>query len=133
MNISSTSAASANSSTTSAATTAGLDPDSFLKLLIAQLQTQDPLSPMDTGQMVTQLSTMQMVSENRATRQSQDMVQAMNLLGRTVSWQDQNTGTFHSGQVGGIMRDGSEPMLLVGDYQLKLDQILAISPYSATG
>lgn len=130
MNIASTSAASATASSNST-NAAGFDPDGFLKLLIAQLQTQDPMSPMDTGQMVTQLSTMQMVSENRATRQSQDMVQAMNLLGRTVSWQDQATGTYYSGQVSGIMRDGSDPMVVVGEYQLKLDQIMAISSYSA--
>lgn len=134
MNISNTSAASATTtSTASAAATASLNPDSFLRLLIAQLQTQDPMSPMDTGQMVTQLSTMQMVSENRASRQSQDMVQAMNLLGRTVGWQDQSTGKYVYGQVSGVVRDGSEARVTVGDYQLKLDQIMAISSYGTEG
>lgn len=135
MNIASTSSAAA-STTTATSTTAStndINPDDFLELLIAQLQTQDPLSPMDTGQMVSQLSTMQMVSENRATRQSQDMVQAMNLLGRTVSWQDQTTGTVHSGQVSAIARNGSEPLLVVGDSQLKLDQIMAISSTAVSG
>lgn len=103
-----------------------LGPDDFLQLLIAQLKTQDPLSPMDTQSMVTQLSTMQMVTENRAVRQSQEMLQAVGLMGREITWQDELTGNLNIGQVSGVLREGSEARLIVGDVRLKLGQIMTI-------
>lgn len=82
--------------TTTQTTTTGsadtLSPDSFMTLLIAQLRTQDPTSPMDTTAMVNQLATMQMVSESRATRQSQEFTEATNLIGKQVTWQNSATG-----------------------------------------
>lgn len=104
-----------------------LGPDSFLRLLIAELQTQDPLSPMDTQAMITQLSTMEMVSETRSARQTQELTQAVGLMGRTVYWNEPETGLLHSGEVTGVRRDGSEAYVIVDDVQLKLDEILAIS------
>lgn len=131
MNISSTSATSTTSSTTSSTSSTssatGFDADSFLTLLIAELQNQDPLSPMDTQAMVSQLSTMEMVSESRTARQSQQMVEAIGLMGKTVTWQDSDSGNYYSAEVTGVYRDGSDPVLLLGDTQLKLEDIVAIS------
>lgn len=121
---------SAIGSSNSASTTASsnsLGPDAFMRLLIAELQNQDPLSPMDTQAMLTQLSTMELVSEGRATRQSQDMVQAMGMMGRTVAWEDAETGDVYSGSVDAVLRDGSDPVLVVGGVQLKLEEIIAVS------
>lgn len=124
MNISAISSANADTRITGANS---LGPDSFLKLLIAELQNQDPMSPMDTQAMVTQLSTMELVSESRATRQSQDMGQAVGLMGHTVHWQDAENGTVYSGKVEAVLRDSSDPVLVVGEVQLKLEDIMAIS------
>jgi flagellar basal-body rod modification protein FlgD len=104
-----------------------LGPDSFLRLLIAQLQTQDPLSPMDTQGMISQLATMEMVAESRAARQCQELTQAVALMGRTVYWNEPETGLLYSGAVTGVQRDGSEAYVLVGEVPLKLGEILAIS------
>jgi flagellar basal-body rod modification protein FlgD len=53
-------AAAAQSSTTNSSTTSNsnntLGPNSFITLLTAQLQAQDPLNPMDPSQMVDQLT-----------------------------------------------------------------------------
>jgi flagellar basal-body rod modification protein FlgD len=45
-----------SSSASSSSSDNGLNPNSFLTLLTAQLQAQDPLSPMDPSQMVDQLT-----------------------------------------------------------------------------
>jgi flagellar basal-body rod modification protein FlgD len=103
-----------------------------MTLLIAQLQTQDPLSPMDTTAMVNQMATMQMVSETRSARQSQDFIQAMNLLGKQVSWQDDATGAYQTGEVSGVLRDGSEARVVVNGVQVALGDILGISGAVAT-
>jgi flagellar basal-body rod modification protein FlgD len=105
-----------------------ISPDDFMQLLIAQLQNQDPTNPMDPSAMVSQLATMDMVSETRATRQGQDMLQAINMMGKTVSWTDPTSGATQSGQVSGIVQDSSEDVeLTVGSQQLKLSDIVAIS------
>ncbi|MEN6304343.1 MAG: flagellar hook capping FlgD N-terminal domain-containing protein [Armatimonadia bacterium] len=124
MNISAVSSSTSASSTTASNS---LGPDAFMRLLIAELQNQDPLSPMDTQAMLTQLSTMELVSESRAARQSQDMVQAMGMMGRTVAWQDSDTGDVYSGTVEAVVRDGSDPVLMVGGVQLTLEEIIAVS------
>ena len=118
---------SANSSSGAPATAyAALGPDSFLTLLIAELQTQDPLSPMDTQSMVAQLSTMEMVSESRASRQSQEFVQALGMMDRTVSWQDSTTKAISSGQVTGVARDGSEARLVVNGGLVSLADVQTV-------
>jgi flagellar basal-body rod modification protein FlgD len=131
MNINSVSA-STSTQTAPTAPANELGPDSFMTLLIAQLQTQDPLSPMDTTAMVNQMATMQMVSETRSARQSQDFIQAMNLMGKQITWQDDATGTFLSGEVSGVMRDGSEARVVVEGVQVALGDILGISGAAAT-
>jgi flagellar basal-body rod modification protein FlgD len=130
MNINSVSATSQTTATATAANNR-LGPDSFLTLLIAQLQTQDPLSPMDTTAMVNQMATMEMVSETRAARQSQDFIQAMNLMGKQVTWQDNATGAFLSGEVSGVVRDGSEARVMVEGVQVAVGDILGISGAAA--
>jgi len=54
----------AGSTTASTATSAGStqSQDRFLKLLVAQINSQDPLNPMDNAQMTTQMSQINMVS-----------------------------------------------------------------------
>ena len=64
LNKSSTTATTTGSSS-SAATTAADDPgsqDRFLKLLITQIQNQDPLSPMDNAQVTSQIAQINTVS-----------------------------------------------------------------------
>lgn len=101
--------------------------DDFMILLIAELQNQDPLSPMDSQQLMNQLAQMQIVAENRMSRESQDMTQAIALIGREVQWLDGSGGMLYSGQVTGVYRDGSEPVVMVGNVGLKLSQVMAIS------
>lgn len=117
-----------SSSSSSSAPAGGLSlgPDQFLVLLMAELQHQDPLSPMDTHAMVQQLSTIEMVSENRATRLSQEFTQALGLMDRQVTWQDPESGELLSGRVSSVAREGSEVRVVVGEATLKLEQILAI-------
>ncbi|MES2228557.1 MAG: flagellar hook assembly protein FlgD [Burkholderiaceae bacterium] len=59
MSISAATLGNINGTTASAATAAANDPgsqDRFLKLLVTQLQNQDPLSPMDNAQLTSQIA-----------------------------------------------------------------------------
>ena len=61
--INSTTASSSASTAASSTSTANADAaDRFLKLLVAQMQNQDPLNPMDNAQMTTQMAQINTVS-----------------------------------------------------------------------
>ncbi len=69
-----------------------LDIDQFLKLLISELQNQDPLDPMDNSEMVQQIgqireigATDQLTKTLSSLSASQELVTASGLIGRTVT------------------------------------------------
>ena len=69
-----------------------LDIDSFLKLLISELQNQDPLDPMDNSEMVQQIgqireigATDQLTKTLSGLASSQDLVTASSLIGQAVT------------------------------------------------
>ena len=69
--------------------------DQFLKLFVAQLQHQDPSSPMDTNDSMQQMSSFSMVEQitNMASTtakvaQSLNTSSAVGLIGRTVTYVD---------------------------------------------
>jgi len=118
-----------NQTTESKSTT--LDYNSFLKLLIAQMQNQDPLEPMKSSDYVAQLATFSQVEKSveMNTRLSDvlsavQMQQASNLIGQTVTSEDgETTGIVASakitdGSVVAVLTDGKEvrmdPGVLVG-------------------
>jgi flagellar basal-body rod modification protein FlgD len=72
-----------------------LGKDDFLKLFVAQMQHQDPMSPMDNNAMVQQMSAISSVeqltnlsaaNEKMASQLAQSG--ALGLIGRTVTWAD---------------------------------------------
>jgi flagellar basal-body rod modification protein FlgD len=68
-----------------------LDTDAFLKLLISELQNQDPLDPMKNSEMVQQIGLIREIGATDALTQtltglsdSQQLVTASSLIGQTV-------------------------------------------------
>ena len=69
-----------------------LDIDQFLKLLISELQNQDPLDPMENSEMVQQIGQIREIgATDQLTRtlsnlsSSQELVTASGLIGRTIT------------------------------------------------
>ena len=69
-----------------------LDTDSFLKLLISELQNQDPLNPMENADMIQQIgqireigATDQLTTTLTNLSSSQELVTASSLIGQQVS------------------------------------------------
>jgi len=114
----------------------------FLKLLVAQLQNQNPLEPMDNSEMTAQLaqiSSLEQLEEVNAnladlkgfgTTFADAMVMAearyaASLIGREVTFVTSN-GTVGAGRVSGVERTDGAFVLQVGDGQVGLDAVLAI-------
>jgi flagellar basal-body rod modification protein FlgD len=91
----------------------------FLKLLMVQLQNQDPTQPVDSTQMLAQqaqfasLEQMQNLNTNFVTLMAmQNVSQGTNLIGKNVVATDGN-GSPVNGQVTGIKFASGVPMLQV--------------------
>jgi flagellar basal-body rod modification protein FlgD len=112
------------STTTSSSATQALSSqigkDTFLKLLAAQLKNQNPLNPTDDQQFLAQMAQMSEVEQvtnlaqgqQEATR-SQQMTEAVGLIGHTVSWLDAN-GT-QSAVVASVQAGVDGPTITAGD------------------
>ena len=97
-----------------------LGKDDFLKLLVGQLQHQDPLAPSDDQQWIGQMaafSQLEQVSNTAAT--TEKIVDALNrngtlsLIGHTVSYIDES-GATHTGVVETVDMTGDTATLTVG-------------------
>ncbi len=82
MNPASSSSSSSSQASAQSAIDALGNPDTFLQLLVAQLQYQDPTSPADGTTFVTQLATFAGVEEQSAMRTDLD---SMNTVAQTFS------------------------------------------------
>jgi flagellar basal-body rod modification protein FlgD len=96
-----------------------LGKDDFLKLLVGQLQHQDPMAPSDNQQWIGQMaafSQLEQVSNNAAT--SQKIADTLNrngtlaLIGHTVTYLD-TAGASHSGVVQTVDVAGGKASLTV--------------------
>jgi flagellar basal-body rod modification protein FlgD len=114
-----------------------LSQDDFLKLLVAQMTSQNPTDPIDNqdllGQMV-QFSTLQQNSSLQkalaSLQASQSLVQANTLLGRQVTIQIDPTTTIQ-GTVSGVTMDSGAPEIVVDGIAFPLSQVTAISAPAA--
>jgi flagellar basal-body rod modification protein FlgD len=93
--------------------------DQFLKLFVAQLQHQDPMNPMNDSDFMGQMasfSTLEQVANLAAANEriaaSLTSTGAVGLIGRTVSYVDEND-EIQTGKVDKVTTAGGRPMLTV--------------------
>lgn len=101
---------------------ATLDKDAFLKLLLIELQHQDPTDPMDSDKMLTQTSQLSALEMQQNTNTTmQQMVETMQLLSNSFST------SMSTSAIGAIGK-----MATVSDNKIKLtgsDEIIALKMY----
>lgn len=121
MTVSSTS--SATSSATNSQSTkdafSALDMDEFIALMIAELQNQDPMDPMDNTQMLEQIGQIREIGSNDRLSESldavllgQNMSTANSMIGQTIMAMDDSSTTF-VGVVDHVAIEDGMPKLLV--------------------
>jgi flagellar basal-body rod modification protein FlgD len=96
-----------------------LGKDDFLKMFVAQLQHQDPMNPMQDSDMMGQMasfSTLEqitnMAAANQSVAASLSSTSAIGLIGRTVTYTDDND-QIHTGVVQKVTTAGGTPSLTV--------------------
>ena len=112
----------------------GLDMSEFLKLMIAQLQNQDPLQPLDNAEILQQISQIRQIGESQKLTNTLDSVllnqnlsSASSLLGKNIKALTDD-GTPVDGFVDRITVTGGTPRLHVGDLEVGLNNLSEINP-----
>ncbi|MCJ7749563.1 MAG: flagellar hook capping protein [Armatimonadetes bacterium] len=99
----------------------GLGQDAFLKLLVTQIQMQDPLEPMSTQEYVGQLAQFSSVEQLQSAnvqlavlQHMEGVCQALLLIGRTISTGEEGV----TGVVEGVTFAEGQPKLVVGEEEV---------------
>ena len=130
----STGTTASTSGTTSGTTATGtardqMGKDTFLKLMVAQLKYQNPESPADATQFLSQTAQFTLVEKidalstlDQKVLDSSKAQAAMTLVGRKVSWNDVS-GTSHTGTVTAATLGSQTPNLTVDGQTVSLDDV----------
>jgi len=139
--ISKTQPATASSTTTSSTAAAAtpsqtLNQSDFLKLLVAQMQYQDPMNPQSDTQMAAQMAQFTSLQQSSQMSSSLSMLQANNLVGSTVTVlaDPNNPSSLTTGVVTGVTMTSGSPQILVTDPKTltqtpyNLSQLVSMTP-----
>ena len=109
-----------------------LDGDAFLKLFVAQLKYQNPMEPMDASQMMQQTSQFTQVETLQKPVQSQNTIMgyqqmstATDLIGKSVTALVDGVRT--TGVVERVQVSSSGPILVMGDQQIPLTEVVSVA------
>ncbi len=107
----------------------GLGRDAFLKLLVTQIQMQDPLEPMKAENFVAQLAQLSSVEQLENTnlqlsvlQHAEATSQALLLIGRNIATKDDGI----SGKVQAVVFSEGQPKLLIGDQQVDPGDVVRV-------
>ena len=115
----------------------GVKLDDFLKLLITELQNQDPLNPTDNDKILEQISQIRSIESTTQLGQTLDAVKlGQNLASASALIDRQITaladdGTDVTGKVNRVSITDGIPKLIVGDKTVSLANLREIDPASA--
>lgn len=114
----------------------------YMKLLTTQLSNQNPMEPMDNSDMTAQLAQFsqlaQLESMNTSFADVLESIQAQHatsLIGKDVSFigeTSEGSVDLITGKVDQVVNNGGKILLGVGNYSLKLDDIIGVSNASAS-
>lgn len=129
-----------NTTTDSAAKTTGnstLGKDQFLKILITQLQNQDPMQPMQDKEFIAQMAQFTSVEQlmnisTQLTAMNQSLGSVSGLIGKDITWMDASTKLPKTGTVESIVVSSGIQYAVVGSERIALTDITQIQNASTT-
>lgn len=111
--------------------------DTFLKLLVAQLKYQNPMSPADGTEFMAQTAQFSVVEKLDALAQTNAellsanrALSASSLIGRSVLYEDAK-GVEVTATVTGVRFEQSGPVLITGDTEVSLAGVKEVRPVGA--
>ena len=114
-----------------------LGQDDFLKLLVAQMSSQDPLNPQKDTDFIAQMAQFSTLEQSKAMqtdlsalRSDQQMTRAGSLLGQTVTVIPGGTSDPVTGVVSAVKTTSAGAQIVVNNTAYTLDQIALVSASS---
>ena len=111
-----------------------LGQDDFLKLVVAQLTSQDPLNPQKDTEFIAQMAQFSQLEQAKTMqtdmaglRTDQAFLQANSLLGCSVELEDAQ-GVITRGTVSAVQFTGGVPMIVVNGQPRYIGEVISISP-----
>ena len=110
-----------------------LGKDQFLQLFATQMKMQNPMDPTGSEDFLAQLaqfSSLEQISNLNTNFEkmlaTQQILQAADLVGKTVTYQDPGLGSLSEGRVTGVSLLGEQPVLMLGLRQVNLNWVTGI-------
>ena len=104
-----------------------VDSDTFLTLLVAEMQNQDPLEPTSNTEWVSQYATFTQVQQISEMADSMDLVRANNLIGKEVVMKVTSSSTgetsYKRGVVDYVVVEEGKPLLLIDEAKYSLSDL----------
>ena len=116
-------------------TPSALDKDAFLKILVAQLANQDPLSPQDDTAFISQLAQFSSLEQMQSLNTAFSTSQAYSLLGKYVyvTEEDASGATQTTlGKVDTVVRNNGVDYLMIGGQAYELSSVIGALDQSVT-
>lgn len=140
----STSAVSSNYQTTqtsSAATSTASanslgDFESFITLLVTEMQNQDPTDPVSNTEFISQMAQISSLDRLNSLAEGMDASRAYSLLGKEVTYQTSDSSgetTTASGTVQSVVTKNNTTYLTIDGAQVELSSVVLVSASSSTG
>ncbi len=102
------------------------DKDMFLKLLVSQLQNQDPLNPQDDKEFLSQMATFTSLEQLQNMNSTMTQQQAFSAIGKYAIGKYQNADnsyTYVEGRVEGVTMKSGEAWLTIGENLVSLSNV----------
>lgn len=110
-----------------------LDKDAFLKLLITELQNQDPMNPMEDKDFIAQLAQFSSLEQMQQMKRAFDAVssgesasRAFSMIGRNVEYVDLEADGLLRGRVTGVVFEDGQPLLEIGNEYVEMNSVVRV-------
>jgi len=116
-----------------------LNQNDFLKLLVTQMTSQDPMNPQTDTEMAAQMAQFTSLSQTSTMSGnitsllgSQQVSEASGLIGKSVNLLEADGQTTTSGTVSSVQINSGVPAIVVGGVSYDLSQVTSINPAQTT-
>jgi flagellar basal-body rod modification protein FlgD len=111
-----------------------LGKDAFLQILVTQLRSQDPTSPMQDREFIAQMAQFSMLEQMTNLNQSimqvldkqKDMSDFAGMIDKKVSWKNTETGEQENGIVTGVVLKEDNYYYQIDDKEIHVEDIIAV-------
>ena len=112
-----------------------LNQDDFLKLLVVQMRSQDPLNPKQDTEFIAQMTQFSALEQSKSMQQDiaalhadGSLLQANSMIGRFVEIQKDKNTLLPPREVSGVYVLNGEPKLMIENEFFDPDQVVSILP-----